>query len=308
MRPPLCRVAGSAISLEQRRAPGRRGDDRARIGAEPKAELEVVPALLRARPFGELVGPREMVLGPAQPSRGGARKQQRQAIARQLELARARPPHEFLVKPRTGEDSAFALDHHLGRFLDRPADQRDARAWVRPRLGQHPFRARARLPEAAASHDQPGPPFAAGLPLSRQRLRWPVFGERPAIGRAEAVDDVPLHVRRAAGEPADEHAERLVLGQLSAPPGLSTLSVNQIGSYLSIKELAHRRSQRGKAASRLRESARIHGMPAERGEPLGKTEWWRGQQRLRRRIAVFTAPPFTSWQHPRATPSPSHDD
>ena len=220
VRPPVRAISAAPARRRRSGVGGRRGgDDRARSVAQPQPQLEIVPRLLGASPFGELVGPGKMVLRPAQAAGVGARISRREAVIGELELARAAAPGQPFVRPRRSEQAAFAFDHHLGDFVDAPADQRDARFGQRPRPRQHPFGPAPRLAEPAPGHHQPGAPFAGRLLLPAMRLRRPVLGQCPLVGLAEALDHVGLFGRCVAREQPDQLAERLVLGHSGAEFG-----------------------------------------------------------------------------------------
>lgn len=94
-------------------APGRGGDQRARLRPAAQAELEHVPGGLRTPPFGELVAPAIWCCGPRSAS----------GLAPENSVA------DFLL-PRAGEQAARPLHHHPPRLVDGGGDQRDAQ---RPR-------------------------------------------------------------------------------------------------------------------------------------------------------------------------------
>ena len=87
------RESGSARIAREDRAGARGGGDQgAGPGAEAKAELEHVPALLRLLPLGELVAPGEMMFGAAQDFGAGAGEERGRGAGAEGEPAQARLP------------------------------------------------------------------------------------------------------------------------------------------------------------------------------------------------------------------------
>ena len=127
-----------------------------RLPSRPQRQAKIGQRRFGRIPFGDLVAPRKIEVGPAQRIRLGRPEQRRdravgpgQAAQRRLELRRYQGD---------AHDPGLAFDHDAARLAKRRADQGDLRPRHRPRPLVDPRRAGEGFAEAAASQDQPRRP------------------------------------------------------------------------------------------------------------------------------------------------------
>ena len=132
--------------------------------------IRLSQVVVRLRPFGELVAPGEMMLGPRSASGLLARIGEGPRPVGKTQHPPARHPAQ---RPRRSAPTASSpLSPSTITFADlvhRRADQRDPRAPDVRAPAPHPFRPGPRLAEAAPGHHQPHPPVAGRLALPAMR-------------------------------------------------------------------------------------------------------------------------------------------
>jgi hypothetical protein len=212
-------VAAPGELSHQGGRPRSRRHQRPRQGAAPEPEHEIVPGRLGPPPFGELVTPGMIVLGPAQRLRIGPAVDEGPGPVRPAQPSQRRLPVRPLVARSAGEDARGALDHHRPDLVLGRPDQGDSK--VR-RLGQleHPLRSRPGLPEAAPGHDHPDPPVAVGRQLGRPSQHLPASRELGPEPRRQAFQEVEPGFGLQHRQPFRERAagRPLLLAQMGESP------------------------------------------------------------------------------------------
>ena len=176
--------------FDQRQRPRRGGDQLARPGAQPQAELQGVEGLLRIAPFAELVAPGGVELRPAQAVG---------VLGREEVGDRAVAPHQAApaglgARPvgfGERQDPGCAFDHDVAHVGQRFADQRQPAVANAGKGRQaahqpvHPFGSQPGLAGAAAAEHQPGGPGAEQRVLIGAGLFEPGAGDEFGLGGGE---------------------------------------------------------------------------------------------------------------------------
>ena len=175
--------------LEKRQRTRCRGDDRARMAAETECELEHVPRILGASPFGELIAPGGVELRPAQVVGIVGGEHLGDGSVRPLDLVARDVVVRTLARGVDREQAGNALDHDAADLCDGEADEGDAAGGfvaigiVAEGASADPFSTGAGLARATSAENEPSLPGLATVGEVRNELI--VAGpERPVVGDA----------------------------------------------------------------------------------------------------------------------------
>lgn len=218
LRPPL-RHRRNLHQPPQQRHRARRGrHQHARAPPQSQPQLQIVPALLRMPPLGDLVAPGDMMLGPAQFLRIGPRIEPRLRPGCKAHQPLALVKAHRLARPRHAQHAALPGHHHLHRILDRRPHQSDAQPAIRSRQPGNPLRPRPRLPKAAPGQHQPYRPIPRRRRLPGMQPCGPEFEQGSKLLHRQPPHHIEPILRRRVGQPVDGAEQRLmVVHHLPAP-------------------------------------------------------------------------------------------